>query len=429
MEEPVPHEKLYSIPIPQRPKPDLKGHLRRVVVSLFLLVCFVQINALQFCLLPLAVLPGTRGYYADGIRYTKRTFGISIVFISQLFAPTSFRVTYDTSNMAGIDWMIKDPQTGSITLNWPKKVVTIANHQMYADWWYLWSLSYFANMHAYILIVLKKSLKWMPILGWGMQFFEFIFLARSWAADRDVLTSRLSAIAAHHTTTTSARPEDDEPLNFILFPEGNLVSADTAPISKKYAEKMNLVHPRNTLLPRSTGLHTSLIALSQIPSLYLMDVTVGYPGIPMGGFGQTYYTLRSIFMDNVPPPEIVYHVRMFNVQQEVPLRAHSALQKSGMSIQERKAAAQAASKQPELVEVTEEDKKVFDEWLRKIWMEKDAWLEDWLQRGGSGPLTVGDKVQEVVIPVRLKNWQDFLAIFVIFIPLLAVFYNRLIGRV
>lgn len=32
----------------------------------------------------------------------------------------------------------------------------------------------------------------------GMQFFRFIFLARSWAADRDVLNSRLSELAAHH---------------------------------------------------------------------------------------------------------------------------------------------------------------------------------------------------------------------------------------
>jgi hypothetical protein len=159
-----------------------------------------------------------------------------------------------------------------------------------------------------------------------------------------------------------------------------------------------------------------------------MDVTVGYPGIPIGGFGQSYYTLRSIFMDNVPPPEIVYHVRMFNVQREVPLRAQPTAQKGGMSVQERKEAAQAASKRPELVEPTKEDKKVFDEWLRNLWMEKDAWLEDWLQRGGSGPLVpVEGKIQETVIPVRLNKWQDELAIFIIFIPLLAVFYGRLTG--
>jgi len=41
-----------------------------------------------------------------------------------------------------------------------------ADHQTYADWWYLWSLSYFANMQEHVLIVLKKSLKWVPILGW-----------------------------------------------------------------------------------------------------------------------------------------------------------------------------------------------------------------------------------------------------------------------
>ncbi|KAG8818240.1 hypothetical protein FRC17_010892, partial [Serendipita sp. 399] len=70
---------------------------------------------------------------------------------------------------------------------------------MYADWWYLWCLSYFANTHAYILITLKKTLKWIPILGWGMQFFDFIFLARSWASDQNRLTSALAKIAAHHT--------------------------------------------------------------------------------------------------------------------------------------------------------------------------------------------------------------------------------------
>jgi len=74
-----------------------------------------------------------------------------------------------------------------------------------------------------------------------MQFFNFIFLERSWAADRLNLTSRLSALAAHHMTTTTERAEDDEPLALIIFPEGTLVSQDTVPISQKYAEKMGLV--------------------------------------------------------------------------------------------------------------------------------------------------------------------------------------------
>lgn len=74
-----------------------------------------------------------------------------------------------------------------------------------------------------------------------MQFFGFIFLERSWAADRLNLTSRLSALAAHHMTTTTERAEDDEPFALIIFPEGTLVSENTVPVSRKYAEKMGLV--------------------------------------------------------------------------------------------------------------------------------------------------------------------------------------------
>lgn len=38
--------------------------------------------------------------------------------------------------------------------------------QVYADWWYVWCLTYFMNMHRDVLIVLKRSLKWVPVLGW-----------------------------------------------------------------------------------------------------------------------------------------------------------------------------------------------------------------------------------------------------------------------
>ena len=37
---------------------------------------------------------------------------------------------------------------------------------MYADWWYAWCLTYFMGTHRDVLIVLKKSLKWLPVIGW-----------------------------------------------------------------------------------------------------------------------------------------------------------------------------------------------------------------------------------------------------------------------
>lgn len=46
------------------------------------------------------------------------------------------------------------------------------------------SLLYFAQLHSSIIIVLKASLKWVPIVGPAMQMFRFIFMQRNWNTDK-----------------------------------------------------------------------------------------------------------------------------------------------------------------------------------------------------------------------------------------------------
>jgi hypothetical protein len=140
-----------------------------------------------------------------------------------------------------------------------------------------------------------------------------------------------------------------------------------------------------------------------------MDVTMAYPGVPKGKYGQDYYTLRSIFFDGIAPPEVVCHVRFFNVQRDVPLHANRARQRdTGVTLQQRKEAAKAAAKRPDLLEVSEEDKQVFDSWLRERWAEKDAMLEAWYDRGAKGPLVRGEDIEEVVFPIQMKGAIGFL---------------------
>jgi 1-acyl-sn-glycerol-3-phosphate acyltransferase len=67
-----------------------------------------------------------------------------------------------------------------------------------------------------------------------MQLFNFIFLSRSWASDRVRLASNLAALGR-------LAEENDNPLCLILYPEGTLVSQQTRPISKKFADKMGIV--------------------------------------------------------------------------------------------------------------------------------------------------------------------------------------------
>lgn len=64
--------------------------------------------------------------------------------------------------------------------------------------------------------------------------FNFLFLARSWVHDKAYLHRKLGQIGKH-------AEKSDTPLALFIFPEGTLVSKDTRPLSKKYADKMGIV--------------------------------------------------------------------------------------------------------------------------------------------------------------------------------------------
>ena len=85
-----------------------------------------------------------------------------------------------------------------------------------------------------------------------MQFFRFIFLARSWASDSLYLVKQLALLGE--------RAQDrDTPLTFILYPEGTLVSPDTRPVSKKYADKLGIV---SSISPLTSSLLTGIHSLT-----------------------------------------------------------------------------------------------------------------------------------------------------------------------
>ncbi|KAF9650669.1 acyltransferase-domain-containing protein [Thelephora ganbajun] len=397
---------LHALPISARPRRTWTQSLNAVAFGVVFNLGCVLINVAQFVLLlPLRVLhlvPFGRRLYDAGIRRSKGAFGTLLVAMCSWFAPTNLVITFETKGPGKItqkelEKLVKKDSKGNVSLNLPTKSVLIANHQIYADWWYAWCLTYFMNTHRDVYIVLKRSLKWVPIVGWGMQFYNFIFLARSWASDRRYLVNRLAWLGKR-------AQEQDIPLTFILYPEGTLVSPNTRPISKKYADKMGIPDMAHTLMPRSTGLHHSLRALApRISNLKVIDVTMAYPGIPEFKYGQSYYTLRSIFFDRIPPPAVHMHVRVFDVSRDVPIGDISATNPDVLPQNEGEAVE---------AEVPETEKEVFDGWLKNLWREKDSMMVRYLETGSFAE--EGEK--EVVIPVKLRSKWEALTPFGFFIP-------------
>ena len=126
-----------------------------------------------------------------------------------------------------------------------------------------------------------------------MQFYDFIFLARSWASDRVHLAKSLSQLGKR-------AEKKDIPLTFILYPEGTLVSRDTRPLSKKYADKMGIVRAYSFAKSRPTdrlpaGRHaTHAIAAFYWATLLSSSIGLSYtePKDDRHHYGLPRYALR-----------------------------------------------------------------------------------------------------------------------------------------
>lgn len=321
-------------------------------------------------------------FYDGYMAYTKESFAILVTCLTQWWAPTVVRVSGDSS-MVGQMTKKKD---GSLQCNFADRMVLMANHQLYTDWLYLWWIAYTNGMHGFIYIILKESLRNIPIIGWSAQFYNFIFLARNWEEDQRTFKKHLGRLN---------KPND--PMWLIIFPEGTNLSATTREKSKKWAEKNGLQDMKHQLLPRSTGLRFCLNELSET-SKWLYDCTIAYEGVPQGQFGQDIFTLRSTFFEGRPPKSVNMHWRRFHID-DIPIQ----------------------------------NTKAFEVWLRNRWREKDYMLEyfnrnnrfpaedfwkDHLdmesrssQNGEKSIRSVPRPAVQIETEVKSGNWNEFVKIF------------------
>ncbi|KAF2703170.1 acyltransferase-domain-containing protein [Pleomassaria siparia CBS 279.74] len=344
----------------------------------FTLASTFFISASQFLGAPLKLIDPV--FYEGYMAYTKECFAILVTCLTQWWAPTAVNVSGDSSMLG----QLIQKKDGSLECNFADRMVLMANHQLYTDWLYLWWIAYTNNMHGFIYIILKESLKNIPIIGWGAQFYNFIFLSRKWEEDQRTFKSHLQKLN---------NPKD--PMWLIIFPEGTNLSASTREKSKKWAEKNGLKDMKHQLLPRSTGLRFCLQELRQTTE-WLYDCTIAYEGVPPGQFGQDIFTLRSSFFEGRPPKSVNMHWRRFHYDT-IPI----------------------------------DNSKAFEVWLRNRWREKDYMLEyfsrnnrfpaedfwkDQLDMGerssGSQSIrTVPRPAITIETEVKSGNWNEFVKIF------------------
>jgi lysocardiolipin and lysophospholipid acyltransferase len=188
-----------------------------------------------------------------------------------------------------------------------QKNVVVSNHLTEYDWLFVCSaLDHFGRFEN-LCIVLKRSLRNVPLLGYGMEFFGFIFLNRSLRKDEEIIEQGVANLRA------SGR------YDFLLFPEGTYIDRESHKKSRRWAESSGVTvneqpfNPEEVLVPRTNGyriIHENLAGDMQ----GVVDITLmgnPYTKYPQDTFTYSHVVLdkpRSInfmlFIDYIPASEV-----------------------------------------------------------------------------------------------------------------------------
>ncbi|CCE61486.1 hypothetical protein TPHA_0A04110 [Tetrapisispora phaffii CBS 4417] len=370
-------------------------------IKQFLITILAGLNFVQGMLLTTFIQVTTRNVLKEpsiqlqnATNFTKKLFILTLVTLLQIVAPSSVRITYDNKSIPKDTFRIDLKSTRIISSLKPNSVI-ISNHQIYTDWVFLWWLTYTSNLSGNIYIILKNSLQSIPLLGYGMTNYKFIFLERDWKTDKLTLHNMLGMLQAeskgqgylagnapnvnletgeeHWTFNQNNNHQSTNnkkwPYCLILFPEGTNLSSNTRKKSKEYALKINRPYYKNVLLPRVTGLRYSLQTLRESVDV-LYDVTIGYSGVKKHEYGELIYRLPKIFFEGKMPKLVDIHIRAFKIE-EIP--------------------------------VDNENK--FTDWLLNVWKEKDELMEYYYDNGSFLKNNIEESSSVVTGPFKLKTWE------------------------
>jgi 1-acyl-sn-glycerol-3-phosphate acyltransferase len=232
----------------------------------------LPINLLQ--LLSLVVLPFSRGAFRAINRWCADTWwGLCVTGAELVYG---VRIIF-----TGDDVPVRED------------TLLIANHQQMPDIPAIMKFCKTKDRLGDMKYFVKKQLKWVPGMGWGMQFLDCLFIDRDWASDSEQIRRTFDRLVSGKV-----------PVHLVSFVEGTRLTLPKLEIAQAYARENGLTVPRHTLVPRSKGFSASVEGLrSHIAAVY--DLTIAYEeGVP-----SLWQYLKGLVQ------RIHVHVRRFPIEE------------------------------------------------------------------------------------------------------------------
>ncbi|XP_051154697.1 1-acyl-sn-glycerol-3-phosphate acyltransferase gamma-like [Leptopilina boulardi] len=174
----------------------------------------------------------------------------------------------------------------------------IMNHTYEIDWLVGWVFTEPINILGNCKAYAKKSIQYVPTLGWAWKFAESIFLERNWDKDKEMIGVQMKELA-----------DFPDAMWLLLFAEGTRFTPEKCIASQKFAKEKGLPLLKHHLTPRTRGFIASLPSMkNKVDAIY--DVQLAFksnePNKPtmrsllLGKKVQPYMYVRRIPLSEVP---------------------------------------------------------------------------------------------------------------------------------
>lgn len=241
------------MPLPPLPEPSsrlerLRRLSRGLPIATFLGSTLLGANALQMA--SLALKPVSRATFRRVNREAADTWWGLCVTLAERVNGTAILVTGD-----------EVPPL--------ENAIVVVNHQQMPDIPFLMQFARIKGRLGDMKWFVKKALKYVPGVGWGMVFLDCLFVERRWTDDQDQIAQTFHRIVSERI-----------PLWLITFVEGTRISPEKVTAAHAYARDRGFPPTDHVLVPRTKGFVASVQGLrDHIDAVY--DVTIGYEeGVP-----------------------------------------------------------------------------------------------------------------------------------------------------
>lgn len=223
----------------------LVGSVRGAIGGFFLFAFLILINALQMA--SLVLFPFSRRLFRAFNRACANTWWGTCVLCGEYI------------------YGVQPVLTGDV-LPPKENALIVANHQQMPDIVVLMILAWSKSRLGDLKWFVKDPIKYVPGIGWGLQFLDCLFVKRNWDSDEGKIRRTFAKFL-----------RDGIPLWLISFSEGTRLKPKKLAASQQFARERGWRVPKHTLVPRTKGFVASVIGLRTYATA-VYDVTIAYGG-------------------------------------------------------------------------------------------------------------------------------------------------------